>query len=85
MGRDRPAPIPTEAPRPKLKTPESASWPDGAHALERQRPRHHGVRPEQWRGLVFIAAGKKKCGIFFIPYKGKRFMTLGECPWDKGK
>jgi hypothetical protein len=41
--------------------------------------------PSKWRGLFFIAAGKKTGGIFFVPHKGKRFMTLNECPWHKGK
>lgn len=39
----------------------------------------------KWRGLFFIAKGKKGEGIFFMRVKGTRFMTLGDCPWHKGK
>jgi hypothetical protein len=41
-------------------------------------------KPSKWRGLFVIAAGENE-GLFFVPIKGKRFMTLGECPWHKGK
>jgi hypothetical protein len=43
------------------------------------------LRTSKYRGLFVIAKGSKKDGIFFIPIKGTRFMTLGACPWHKGK
>jgi len=43
------------------------------------------LRPSKWRGLFVIAKGSETEGIFFIPVKGRRFMTLGYCPWHKGK
>jgi hypothetical protein len=42
-------------------------------------------KTSKYRGLFVIAKGSKENGIFFIPIKGKRFMTLGACPWHKGK
>ena len=41
-------------------------------------------KTSKYRGLFFIAKGKRE-GIFFVPVKGRRFMSLGECPWHKGK
>jgi hypothetical protein len=39
-------------------------------------------KPSGWRGLFVIAKkdGNAK-GIFFLPVKGKRFMSMSECPW----
>lgn len=42
-------------------------------------------KPSKWRGLFVIAEGPTGAGIFFLPVKKKRFMTLGDCPWHKGK
>lgn len=43
-------------------------------------------KPSKWRGLFVVTKGPSgKQGIFFIAVKGRRFMTLGECPWHKGK
>lgn len=42
-------------------------------------------RPSKWRGLFVIAKGPNREGIIFLPVKGKRFMTLRECPWHKGR
>jgi hypothetical protein len=42
-------------------------------------------KTSKYRGLFTIAKGSKGDGIFFIPVKGTRFMTLGVCPWHKGK
>lgn len=42
-------------------------------------------KTSKYRGLFIIAKGSKGDGIFFIPVKGARFMTLGVCPWHKGK
>ena len=42
-------------------------------------------KTSKYRGLFSIAKGSDHRGIFFIPVKGKRFMTMAECPWHKGK
>jgi hypothetical protein len=42
-------------------------------------------KTSKWRGLFLIAKGVDREGIMFVRVKGKRFMTLGECPWHKGK
>lgn len=42
-------------------------------------------RPSKWRGLFVIVKGASTQGVMFLPVKGKRFMTLSECPWHKGK
>jgi hypothetical protein len=42
-------------------------------------------RTSKYRGLFVMAKGASLDGIFFIPVKGTRFMTLGACPWHKGK
>jgi hypothetical protein len=42
-------------------------------------------KTSKWRGLFLIAKGTDHQGIMFVRVKGKRFMTLGECPWHKGK
>jgi hypothetical protein len=42
-------------------------------------------RTSKYRALFVIAAGSEEQRIYFLPIKGKRFMTLGECPWHKGK
>lgn len=42
-------------------------------------------KPSKWRGLFLIAKGPTREGIMFLAVKGKRFMTLNECPWHKGK
>ncbi len=42
-------------------------------------------KTSKYRGLFVIAKGASGNGIFFIPVKGERFMTLGVCPWHKGK
>jgi hypothetical protein len=41
--------------------------------------------PSKWRGMFMIASGKRGGRIYFLEIKGTRFMTLGECPWHKGK
>lgn len=42
-------------------------------------------KTSRYRGLFAIAKGSNGDGIFFFPVKGARFMTLGKCPWHKGK
>jgi hypothetical protein len=42
-------------------------------------------KTSKYRALFIVAKGREREGIFFIRVKGKRFMTLGECPWHKGK
>jgi hypothetical protein len=42
-------------------------------------------KTSKWRGLFVIAKGSDRQGISFVPVKRRRFMTLGECPWHKGK
>ncbi len=42
-------------------------------------------KTSKWRGLFVIAKGARSDGIYFIPVKGSRFMTLATCPWHKGK
>jgi hypothetical protein len=42
-------------------------------------------RTGKWRGLFVLVEGKSGRGLFFVPIKGTRFMTLAECPWHKGK
>jgi hypothetical protein len=41
--------------------------------------------PSKWRGLFVLATGKDGGRIYFLPIKDKRFMSLGVCPWHKGK
>jgi hypothetical protein len=41
-------------------------------------------KTSKYRALFSIAKGSRE-GIFFYPVKGQRFMTLGQCPWHKGK
>ena len=42
-------------------------------------------RTSKYRALFVIAKGKSESRIFFLPVRGIRFMTLGDCPWHKGK
>lgn len=41
--------------------------------------------PSKWRGLFVIATRGRAQRLYFLPVKGKRFMSLGECPWHKGR
>lgn len=34
-----------------------------------------------YRALFVTFATEGKRGIFFIPVRGRRFWTMGECPW----
>ena len=42
-------------------------------------------KTSKYRGLFVIAEGETARRLYFLPVKGKRFMSLGECPWHKGK
>jgi len=43
-------------------------------------------KPNQWRGLFVLAEkpmanGQSARLIAFVPIRGKRFLTVDECPW----
>ncbi|MGK2936926.1 MAG: hypothetical protein ACSLFR_03840 [Solirubrobacteraceae bacterium] len=52
-----------------------------AYVSVRSGERVWEFRTNHWRALFVLVDRDGRSGIFFVPIRGKRFLTMGEAPW----